>query len=837
MSEESQSGDGDRWTDGGGEAASPTDPAPATSKAELTRQLEAARSERDEAQANVERLESELADERARYQALCADVEDLTTVVTANAGGDLTETPGRPDSESIEPLYDAYEDLLVEWRDTVDRMSSFSEQVSSATTQVDDRIDSVKTASREVSDAVDGISEGSERQNENIQDISDEMRSLSATIQEIAASADEAAQTSSQAAERGTAAQDSATDAMSELDQLTDHAQETLEKVEELDDLMADIEDIVGFITDVADQTNILALNANIEAARAGEAGDGFTVVASEVKTLASETKEATEEIKTSIDRVHDQVETTVDEMHQTRDSVDRTHGTVETAIEELDTVVDKVSEVDASVQEIDEATDSQARSTQEVVSMVDEVGEISDRTAEEAATAAEAAGNQTTQLTEVSSKVSTLTDRANTLEASLEDFEIGKGSVSTRSDDTVVEFWHAMGGEKAMLLEDLAREFEDQSDGISLSLSSKGDYRGTFDAAIRAAEQGDPPAITQIFEIGTTRARESSSFRPVDELLSRDHIESLLDPVLNYYRFDGTLYSVPFNSSNPVLVYNKDAFEAAGLDPTSPPATFDAVTDASEQLVREGPTDYGITFANYSWFVEQWFAEANETLVDNDNGRSGPPTTSNINGEFGHSLFEWWADIETKGLYDNPGIEARGAAKEAFDNEEAAILIGSTSSLGGIEASTDFPIGTGEFPVLDDRTGVLVGGASLWVGDDLPADVHESVGEFLTWLTEPEQQKRWHRETGYFPVHEDAIVQLRFEDWFEKNPHYETAFKQLLETSDTVATRGAQVGPFDTVRTVIEEGYERIDTVDDVPDVLDDVDRKIESALRSADG
>ncbi len=826
-------------SDGGVVRSTPDDPDESLdieelSDSELRAKFREVVNERDQARDRVEELEATVDDQQHRLYDLEGSLAELQGVVEANASGDLTRRADI-DSEvdSVVSFVSSYNRMLDEWNTMLKQVKEVSTSVDASTSDVAEEVEKVDQEGEQVSQSINEIADGAKEQNEHLQEVGDEMRSISATIEEVAASANGVAETADESVASGDAAQEAATKAINDLEQMEDKTAEMVDQVEKLSDLMGNIEEITEFINDVADDTNMLALNANIEAARAGEAGAGFAVVANEVKDLANETKEATDEIASTVADVRDQTETTVENMYETQDVVSQAGSAVNSTIDGLDDVVSMIEDVNSSIQEIDDAVDQQAKTTQKVVSMVDEVSAVSEETTAEAETVATAAERQAESLTDVTQEVSTISSQAEELGTTAEQFTTGERQQHTLSKgDTVIDFWHAMGGSKSLLLHDLAREFEEQHGGVHFRLSSMGSYDGVLDESLAAAGTDDMPAISQINEIGSMKARLSGAFKPAERLLPQGTKASLTDSVSDYYTVDGELQSVPFNSSNPVLCINRDQFEAAGLDPDDPPETFAEVREASQQLVNAGVADYGITFANYSWFVEQWFAEAGQELVNKQNGRAGVPDEAYLDSDFGFDFFEWWTEMEADGLYHNSGIKARGKAKKAFHDERAAMLIGSTSSLGSIQSGANFELETGYLPVLDERNGVLVGGASLWIGDNLDPQVESAAGEFLSWLLEPEQQARWHRETGYFPVCDGAADLLRNEGWFEQNPEFATAFDQFQESSDTPATNGAQMGPFPTVRGIIEQHRAEMPIGGDISESLRALNNEVEAEL-----
>ncbi|WP_255169307.1 ABC transporter substrate-binding protein [Natrononativus amylolyticus] len=419
--------------------------------------------------------------------------------------------------------------------------------------------------------------------------------------------------------------------------------------------------------------------------------------------------------------------------------------------------------------------------------------------------------------------------------------------------DDDVLSVWHAMGGGSGDLLNDMVERF----DGAETESEYQGSYEDILNSLFGAIEAGQMPEVVMIDSLHNQQVLDTEATQSAEGLLPEDYpIDDLVGAVQDFFVVDGDLHSMPFNNSNAILYYNKDAYEEAGLDPEEPPATLEEVREHSEALVESGATNYGITWPNHVWFVETWYSLADELILDNENGHDGSPTTMHADTDFAHDLWTWWQEMYEDDLYLNPGIEAWSEARSAFLTGDVGIKLDSTAAVeatvSGAEGDVDedevdeddvdtFELGTGFYPSpTEDRTGVVIGGASLWVSNEMSDERAEEVGELLAYLGSVENQIEWHQGSGYYPIREEAIDQLEEEGWFEEQPHYATAFDQLLESETTPATLRMLVGPAREVQLRIQESSQDIfsgavSVEDGLEEMMSDVEEELERYDRVA--
>ncbi|ELZ74072.1 transducer protein MpcT [Haloferax prahovense DSM 18310] len=386
----------------------------------------------------LDRMQRDLADYTRNLQHL---VEAFAEATSRAQAGDLTVTIDTDDwgvdDERYEEVAATYNDLVRTLSSTIGEVQSFAQAVSEMSSTAREHVRRADAASEEVAASVTEISDGAGAQTEHLQTVSDELNTLSATVEEIAASADEVATTAETASERGEVGRDAATEAMRELDTVEARIDRTADAVAELTESIEEIDEIAAFIEHVGSQTDLLAINAAIEAAHAGEAGDGFGVVAQEVKSLAEETRDSADEVSGLIADITDHSEETLADVREMNRQVADSLETVTEAIGEFESIVDMVTDIDASVAEVSAATDQQATSAADIAARVDDVANISEETSGQSRTVVETAQEQSTSIGDLADQTEVLSSRAADLDGLVGSFEVigGKRAVAPGDD------------------------------------------------------------------------------------------------------------------------------------------------------------------------------------------------------------------------------------------------------------------------------------------------------------------------------------------------------------------------------------------------------------------
>lgn len=392
------------------------------------------------------------------------------------------------------------------------------------------------------------------------------------------------------------------------------------------------------------------------------------------------------------------------------------------------------------------------------------------------------------------------------------------KDALSKASGVTTVSFWHSMDGKNAEELTKLVTEFNQKNSG---KIEVKATYAGKYDDAITkykaAIQSKSTPDVIQIYDIGTRFMIDAKQTVPMQSFIDRDKLDvSDLQPnITGYYSVDNKLNSMPFNTSMPVMYYNKTLFKKAGLDPEKPPVTIEEIRTAAEKLSKKGggPADYGFGAAIYGWLLEQFIATSGADYCDKGNGREDKATKVMFDQGEALEVVSWWQKMVKDGLAANTGRDTK-SAQAAFKSGQAAITLESTGQLGGFTKAfkeAGWELGAANYPkVKAGDAGPIIGGASLWIDSVGHQDANkEAAWQFVKFLAEPKSQAAWHTGTGYFPISKGALNEPVDVEYRKNNPLFDVAVKQLESTKVTTSSRGCLLGVMPQARKASEDGLE----------------------------
>lgn len=391
-------------------------------------------------------------------------------------------------------------------------------------------------------------------------------------------------------------------------------------------------------------------------------------------------------------------------------------------------------------------------------------------------------------------------------------------------TNGTTVTFWHSMGGVNGEAMDYLVNKFnEENTDGITVEAVYQGEYDDTINK-LKSAQIGNMGAdLVQIYDLGTRFMIDSGWIIPMQEMIDADGYDiSQIEPnVAAYYTTkDGNMYSMPFNSSTPLLYYNKDMFEAAGI--TEVPASLPEIAEIGDALMNQGGAQEVLAISIYGWYFEQFLCKQGLEMVDNGNGREEAATKVVFDENGGAlNILNAWYDLYEQGYAPNVGRSGSDTATTDFTSGKAAMMLGSTASLKQVleDSGGNFEVGTAYYPAVspDDQGGVSIGGASLWAlnnNDDAKA---AATWKFIKFLISPESQAYWNAETGYFPVTTAADEEQTFKDNVAQYPQFQTAIDQLHDSKPQYA--GALLSVFPEARQIVETEIENMINGNETPE------------------
>jgi len=317
-------------------------------------------------------------------------IHELLSVFNKMASGDFTQ-------KVIVRSQDEIGQLQTATNATIAHLHSMIEDVTEATEELSE-------SSTNMSQVIGSTSEGVQNQQSQTEQVATAMNQMASTVQEVARYASEASDAAKQANTEANAGSNVVNSAIGSINALAEQIEQASSVINRLEKDSIEIGTVLDVIKGVAEQTNLLALNAAIEAARAGEQGRGFAVVADEVRTLASRTQQSAEEIQQMIERLQAGAQEAVSVMHRSR--------------EQTESSVEQAGKAGESLQHINRSASTISDMNIQIASAAEEQGSVSEEVNRNVANISQIAGQTTesaAELLKASDKLSGLSDQLRT--------------------------------------------------------------------------------------------------------------------------------------------------------------------------------------------------------------------------------------------------------------------------------------------------------------------------------------------------------------------------------------------------------------------------------------
>ncbi|KGA95727.1 methyl-accepting chemotaxis protein [Alkalihalobacillus alcalophilus ATCC 27647 = CGMCC 1.3604] len=352
-------------------------------------------------------------------------LNNIRNALVEAGNGNFTTDIKEHSKDEIGQLSNSYNLMKDSLKLLIEKVVDTAGQVSASSQQLSAGADETSKATEQITEAIQMVATGAEDQVYKTNSANDSANEISISMKKIMENVKEVTESAQLTKGKSDIGHEVIQHSVGQMDIINERTEKVTSIINQLGDKTNEINNIVAFITGVSEQTNLLALNAAIEAARAGEHGRGFAVVADEVKKLAEQSNDFAEQIKKLIDGILVEINQTISNMDETRGAVQDGIIKVRRAGNEFEGISYSVTDVTNRVDEISSAVSQMANKVDLMVTFINDVSikaEESSSYSEEVAASAE---EQNATMEEIAGAASLLTSMAENLQESVSRFKL----------------------------------------------------------------------------------------------------------------------------------------------------------------------------------------------------------------------------------------------------------------------------------------------------------------------------------------------------------------------------------------------------------------------------
>jgi len=349
-----------------------------------------------------------------------------------------------------------------------------------------------------------------------------------------------------------------------------------------------------------------------------------------------------------------------------------------------------------------------------------------------------------------------------------------------------------AVGGALTEVVDGIVADFESENPDIKVNAIYSGNYDDTRVRALSALASGEPAQLAVMFSIDAYDLIEQDLILPFEEVATSDAdkawLNSFYPALMANGAIEGQTWGIPFQRSTIVAYYNKEMFTAAGLDPESPPTTWDEMIEMGKALTKGDTYGLMIPSTGYPYWMFQALAIQNGKEVMSNDG-----LTTYFDDPTVVETLEFWKSLSTEHKIMPEGTVEWGTLRQAFLEGQTAMMWHSTGNLTAVKKAASFDFGVAELPA-NVRKGSPTGGGNFYLFKDTTEEERTAALKLMRFMTAPDQAAAWSIGTGYMGVSPAAYETDALEA-------YTAEFPPALVARNQLENAVAEFSTFETAR------------------------------------